>query len=70
LSSDITVIPCADTVEPVEGNITKDVKGETLVSTAESKARCMGGNSKRENREIPGAGGRKSPAAARKLHRR
>jgi hypothetical protein len=42
--------------------------GKCAASTAESKTLSMCGNFKRENREIPSACWRKSPAAVRKLH--
>jgi hypothetical protein len=52
-SSVISFIPCADTVQAVEGNIASCVTGQRGASTAESQTWSMRGNSKRENREIP-----------------
>lgn len=60
----------ADTVKPVEGHIPEDAIGKPSVNAAESKTRCMCGNSRRENRETPSACRRKSSAAVQELHRR
>ena len=70
LSSVNSFFPRADVVQAAEGNIAGDATGKTLASVAESKTGCMCGNSQRENREIPLACGRKSPAAVRELPRR
>jgi hypothetical protein len=51
----------------VEGNTNQVATGETWADAAESKTWSMGGNFKRENREIPRVCGRKSFAAVRKL---
>ena len=63
-------IPRADAVQIVEGNIDRALKGKHKSNAAESKTWCMYGNSKHENREIPLACWRKSPAAVSELHRR
>ena len=70
LSSVNSFIPSADAVQVAEGNIDCAFDGKCGSSTAESKTWCMYGNCKCENREIPSACWRKSPAAVRKLHRR
>jgi hypothetical protein len=70
LSSVIMFIPCAYTVEPVEGKIATCVIGKHGASTAESQTWSMCGNSMRENREVPPVCGKKSPAAVRELPRR
>ena len=70
LSSVNSFIPCADVVQTAEGKISCAFDGKHNTSTAESKTWCMYGNSERENREIPSACWRKSPAAVRKLHGR
>ena len=67
LSSVNSFIPCADVVQTAEGNIDRVLYGKHGPSTAESQTWCMCGNSKHENREIPLACWRKSPAAVRKL---
>jgi hypothetical protein len=67
LSSVNRFVPCADTVQVVEGNIDRAFDGKHEASTAESKTWCMCGNSKHENREIPLVCWRKSPAAVREL---
>jgi len=70
LSSENKLFPSADIVDRVEGNTLGDVIGESSEGSAESKTRCMGGNFRHENREIPPVCWRKSPAAVRKLSRR
>lgn len=67
LSSVNRFIPCADVVQTAEGKIDRAFDGKHDSSTAESKTWCMYENSKHENREIPLACWRKSPAAVRKL---
>ncbi len=67
LSSVNHFIPCADVVQVAEGNIVTCANGKYAANTAESKTLSMCGNFKRENREIPSACRRKSPAAVRKL---
>ena len=70
LSSVNRFISCADAVQTVEGNIDRALEGKHKSNAAESKAWCMHGNSKHENREIPLVCWRKSPAAVRELLRR
>lgn len=70
LSSVNRFIPCADVVQTAEGNITAGAIGKCAANAAESKTSSMCGNFKRENREIPSACWRKSPAAVKELHRR
>ena len=70
LSSVNLLFPCADVVQIAEGNIERASEGEHESSTAESKTWSMYGNSKHENREIPLACWRKSPAAFSELHGR
>ena len=67
LSSVNRFIPCADVVQTAEGNIARASDGKHVASTAESKAWCVYGNSRRENREVPSVCWRKSPAAVREL---
>ena len=62
--------PRADAVQVVEGNIDRALNGKRESNAAESKTWCMYGNSKHENREIPLACWRKSPAAVSELLRR
>jgi len=68
LSSVNNFIPCADVVLVAEGDIVRASDGKRETSTAESKTWRMYGNSKHENREIPLACWKKSPAAVRKLY--
>ena len=70
LSSVNRFIPCADVVQTAEGKFVRAFDGKHDASAAESKTWCMYGNSKHENREIPLACWRKSPAAVSELLRR
>ena len=66
----MSLVPRADTLEYVEGNIRRIDKARSTSNAAESKNWRMDGNFKHENREILSVCRKKSPTAVRKLHRR